>query len=73
MLKEKIIEHESKIIRFYKILQKTHPFSGNRRLEGPAMVAWSIKNFVGKTPISHKQGLIKVINSIIIISYQNNN
>ena len=54
--KKKIIEHKSKIIRLYKILQKTHPFSsGNGRLEGPAMVVWSIKNFVGKTLISHKQ------------------
>ena len=56
MLKEKIIEHKSKIIRLYEILQKTHSFSGSGRLEGPAMVIRSIKNFVGKTLISHKQG-----------------
>ena len=56
MFKEKIVEHKSKIIHLYKILQKTDPFSGNGRLEGPAMVVWSIKNFVGKTLISHKQG-----------------
>ena len=56
MLKEKIIEHKSKIICLYKILEKTHPFSGNGRLEEPATVVWSIKHFVAKTQISHKQG-----------------
>ena len=56
MLKEKIIEHKSKIIRLYKIEQKTRPFSGNGRLEGSAMLVWSIKNFVRKTLISYKHG-----------------